>query len=238
MLIVGCDDLFNSKTTTPDDITFTVTPSPNPPAAGRNTESLVITFTEPVSGLQASNIWLSASNVTPGALTGSGKTYTLGITVGSFAKTYSCDVKITKDGVTSSAVPVTGGVVNGDGAADYDIASVYTAATKTAELTLTFTKEVNIAVGEIAITPSPPLYRGTTVTSIGNNKWKFNVTNADPKATVGITITNPAVNPTAKSHVLPDGGTTPPGNTGNILKIVIEDNNPKYSKLIKTTNDD
>jgi hypothetical protein len=237
MMFYGCGLLPSDPDPNTNLISFTVTP--NQPSEGENTGSLGISFSAAVTGLTADNITISeakGSEVQKGNLSGSGQNYTLDITLSGFGGPVSCSVKISKEGVSSSAIPVSG-IVNRKDPADFRLDRVSNIANGAAKVLITLTKDVTLVKDQIHITSGRAAVGA--LSSVENSKTKYELTLNDAIAgTITIKIINNTQVTTAERELLLQDATTtnPPTQQGPITQISIRpDTSQYYSLLLNST---
>jgi uncharacterized repeat protein (TIGR02543 family) len=165
-VLAGCENLAGINGLTPAEITYTVAANGD---AGTATSVLTFTFSAAVTGLRADHISLvnGTGAVTKGALTGSGKSWALAVTVTTAG---NITTAIAKDGIEAAEKTLTvykapdiAYTVTADGDAD----------TTTTVLTFAFNKEVTgLTANEIVVAG---VAKGGLVKGSGNT-WTLAVT--------------------------------------------------------------
>jgi hypothetical protein len=208
---------------TPDAITYTA--AANGTADTTASTAITFTFGADITGLAAGDITVGKSgdtgSATKGALTGSGQTWTLAITV---ATAGNVTVSISKTGIESAEKPVAVYKQGETGDIAYNVSANGTANTTTSTaITFTFGAAVtgltadNIAVGKPGDTGS--VTKGALTGS--GQTWTLALTSVATAGDVTVSITKTGIESAAQTvRVYKEAGPPPPPPTGSLAVTI------------------
>jgi hypothetical protein len=213
----GSKNITIVKDTDSSDITYTVTPSGTP-----TTNTIVLTFSSAISDLTVDNIVITdgTGNATKGILTGSGTSYSLGVTTNT-AGTIS--VSINKTGIESGTKPVT--LIKGEVSGDITYMITPDGDPTTTSLVFTFNSAVSgLTVGDITLTDETGNATKGSLTGNGTS-YSLGVT-TNTAGTISVSINKTGIESGAKSVTLIKGEVS-----GDITYFVLPAGTPTTTSL-------